>query len=329
MILTEKRPMETASDMTTPASPTSLAVVIPADQHPVAVYLARLGEGSRRTMKQALDAMAGLVSGGRADAMSLPWSLLGYQHAQALRAALAERYAPANVNKMLAALRGVLREAWKLGQMSAEDYHRIADVQTVRGSRLPVGRMLTQGEVAALVAACQGDPTATGRRDAALLAVLFGGGLRRAEVVALNVDNFNPETGELRVAGKGRKERLVYLTGGAAKAVEVWLALRGREPGPLVYPIRKGGQMIRERCLSPQSVLDILRKLADKAGVGSFSPHDLRRTFVSGLLDAGADLVAVQALAGHASPTTTARYDRRGERAKRDAAARLHFPFVA
>ncbi|MBP7937518.1 MAG: tyrosine-type recombinase/integrase [Phycisphaerae bacterium] len=320
--------METASDITTPASPTSLAVVTPADQHPVAVYLARLGEGSRRTMKQALDTMAALVSGGRADAFSLPWSQLGYQHVQALRAALAERYAPANVNKMLAALRGVLKESWKLGQMSAEAYHRVADVQTVRGSRLPVGRMLTHGEVAALVAACQGDPTATGRRDAALLAVLFSGGLRRAEVVALKVDSYKPETGELRVSGKGRKERLVYLTNGAAKAVEAWLAVRGAEAGPLFYPTLKGGQIVREHGLSPQSVLDILRKLASKAGVGDFSPHDLRRTFVSGLLDAGADLVAVQALAGHASPTTTARYDRRGERAKQDAASRLHFPFA-
>jgi site-specific recombinase XerD len=75
--------------------------------------------------------------------------------------------------------------------------------------------------------------------------------------------------------------------------------------------------------MTPQAVLLILQKRAQEAGVDSFSPHDFRRTFCSDLLDAGVDIVTVQKLAGHASPVTTSKYDRRGEEVKRRAVQSL------
>jgi site-specific recombinase XerD len=143
-------------------------------------------------MRQSLDAIAHLLTGGLADSMSVDWSRVRYQHSQAVRARLAETYAPATANKMLAALRGVLREAWRLGDMTADDFQRASDLATVRGETLPAGRALGAGELAALMGACAKDAGPAGARDAALLALLYGGGLRRSEAVALDVATSNP-----------------------------------------------------------------------------------------------------------------------------------------
>lgn len=233
------------------------------------------------------------------------------------------------MNKLLAALRGVLRECWRLGMMDAEEYRRAVDLEPARGERLPRGRCLEAGEIRALVEAC--GATASGVRNAALLGVLVATGIRRSELVALDLEDVavEAERASLRVLGKGDKERLGYLTGGALAAFEDWLLVRGSAPGPLFCPVTKGRQgraLLGER-LSPEAVAEVLERLGRRAKVRAFSPHDLRRSLASSLLDAGADLVAVQGLLGHASVTTTARYDRRGERARERAASLVHFPY--
>jgi hypothetical protein len=85
--------------------------ILPPDENPAAVYLASLSPSSRRSMQTALDLMAGLLTSGRCDALSLHWGALRFQHCAAVRSALAERYAPASANRRLAALRGVLKAA--------------------------------------------------------------------------------------------------------------------------------------------------------------------------------------------------------------------------
>ena len=109
--------------------------------------------------------------------------------------------------------------------------------------------------------------------------------------------------------------------------MEEWLDIRGSAPGPLLCPVRKGGR-VELRHMTADAVLKILRRRGEQAGVESFSPHDFRRTFCSDLLDAGVDMVTVQKLAGHASPVTTSKYDRRGEETKRKAVERLGIPYT-
>jgi len=135
-----------------PTVSSSLILIRPLslDRNPAAVYIASLALGSRRTMRQALRVMAEFLTGGRATVSTLDWSAVRYQHTAALRSALAAKYSPASVNKMLAALRRVLKEAWRLGQMDAESYHRAADVQTIKATTLPRGRALSSGELQAL-----------------------------------------------------------------------------------------------------------------------------------------------------------------------------------
>ncbi len=306
-----------------------LADQLPRDRHPVPVYLASLSRGSRRTMRASLETIAAFVSGGQADALSLAWHKLGYQHTALIRTTIAENYAPATANKMLSALRGVLKECFRLGYLSADDYARAKDLPAIRGSAPPKGRALSQAELQALFDICDKDSdTARGARDVALLAVLYGCGLRRSEVVALDVSDYDREGSQLVVrTGKGNKGRISYAGGGANKAIERWLSFRGEAEGPLFCPIIKGGRITIRR-MTDQAVLYILQRRAKETGAKTFSPHDIRRTFIGDLLDAGADIATVQHLAGHANVQTTARYDRRGEVAKKKAVSLLHVPYA-
>lgn len=120
----------------------------------------------------------------------------------------------------------------------------------------------------------------------------------------------------------------MYLTGGANLAINTWLRARGLSPGPLFCQVFRLGRVTPVR-LSKSGIYAALRRRAPEAGVRRFSPHDLRRTFVSDLLDAGADLPTVQRQAGRASPATTERYDRRGDHAKRRAASLVRLPYNA
>ena len=126
---------------------------------------------------------------------------------------------------MLSALKDVLKECLRLGYMTAEDHARARDLAPVKGSSLPPGHSLSHGEIRRLFEACsEDDKKRRGARDAALVAVLYGCGLRRGEAAALDLANYDPETGELRVrGGKGRKDRTTYASGGATAAVEAWL----------------------------------------------------------------------------------------------------------
>ncbi len=308
-------------------------VTTPLDQNPAAVYLASLGsDKSRITMREGLDFIAKLL--GSLDCFTCNWSDLRFQHTAAIRSRLQEitssktgkPYSPAMVNKMLCALHGTLKSAWQLQQMSAEDYYRARDIEGVRNETLPAGRELQPGEIAALMGACEEDRTPGGVRDAAMISLLYVGGLRREEIVNLNVESYDPGSGKLVVKGKRRKERICWLVNGAAWAMADWLEMRGNEPGPLFWPINKSGKLTNRRLVT-QTVYDMLQKRRAQAGVKDFSPHDLRRTFVSDLLDAGADISTVARMAGHASVTTTARYDRRPEAAKQKAAGLLHVPY--
>ena len=325
---------------------------------PYLVYLGRLTGESRRAMAGCLDRLARLAvqaatgPDGPAGAdgphgpdganrpqpplpavtgLGFPWADLRYAHTARIFALIGEQgWSPAYANKHLSALRQVLKEAWRLGLLSAEDLARASDLPAVAGSRLAAGRMLTPGETAAILDACTAGGTVKGLRDAAVLAVAYSSGCRRAELIALTCDSWTAADRSLTVLGKGNKQRRVYLAPWAATYLQNWLRARGRKPsGPLFVKLYRSGR-ITDHALSGQSIADILDARSTQAGTPSASPHDLRRTFISTLLaDPHTDLVTVQTLAGHASPTTTARYDHRPETTRRDAVSRLPNPHKA
>jgi site-specific recombinase XerD len=291
-----------------------------AETNPALVYLAGLSATGRRSMKQRLERVAEITG-------SFDWASMRYEHVIAIRTRLQESgLSPASMNATLCAIRGVAREAWNLGLMTTDTYMRIAGVKGLRSSRLPCGRMLSAGEIAALFEACRRDESASGRRDAAILALLLGAGLRRSECAELTLADFNADEGSLRVRGKGDKERMVYLNNGALDAVLDWLSVRGNDEGFLITRVSQTG-VVHADGLTSQAIYNALSKRAKQAKVSRFSPHDLRRTTASNLIDLTGDLSAVQSLLGHASVNTTVRYDMRGEAAKKKAAGAWHLPY--
>ena len=244
---------------------------------------------------------------------------------------------PASVNGMLHALRGIAREAFKLGLMDGDDYQRIRLVPLIRYRRLEAGRSVRPGEISHLVQVLLEDGSPAAVRDTAMLAVLYAGGLRRAELAGLTVANLHEDENgpHLRVVGKGNRERKVFIEPGARAALADWLALRGDRPGALFSRVSKAGRLalpadpdLPVPHVSSQAVYDVVRKRARAAGLDvAVSPHDFRRTLLTHLLQRGRDVFTVQAIAGHADPSTTQRYDRRGDEHVREAAHEVHFPY--
>lgn len=174
------------------------------------------------------------------------------------------------------------------------------------GSRLP--RVLRQDELDALLdeppAAIDDDPPHRRLRDDAVLELLYGSGLRVAEVCGLRRDDVDLAGGTVRVLGKRSKWRQVPLTPGAVEALGEWLRHGRRQleqpgsPDDLVF------LNLRGRALSPRDC----RRIVDRRAVDPTHPHALRHTFATHLLDGGADLRAVQELLGHSDLSTTQRY---------------------
>lgn len=304
---------------------TSTALVLPRVEDlrkvktaPAAAYLLRLAASSRRTQQGALETIVHMLGG--ADVMTFPWEALAYEHVLAIRAKLAERYAVATANRMLAAVRGVMTECWRIGLVDSDTYRRAVDIPSVKGSRVSKGREIEPEEISALFAVCIADETALGARDAAIIALLRYGGLRREEVVSVMLKNYRTSDGRLTVVGKGNKERMTRIGKNGRVHIDRWLKVRPVSPeddeGTLITHAT-----LPRRCVK-QVVYAVLRRRAEEANLvaESMSPHDFRRTFISNLLDKKVDVSTVQRMVGHASPTTTQRYDRRPDEKIIDAA---------
>lgn len=289
--------------------------------HPLDAYLSRLSPGSERTIRQSLNQIAKIASSGNQDALQFPWQNLRYSHTTYIRSELIKRYAPSTVNKMLPALRSILKECFNLGLISSDDYLRAIAVKNVRGSQAIRGREISDPEIQALLATCAGDRFID-VRDKAILTILLGTGLRRFELVALDLEDVDLETGEIRIrAGKGRKDREVFLCDSAVEIVQQWLQIRGDQPGPLI--IRSKNWKGRNPRLNEQLVYDRVVARASSAKIPHASPHDFRRSLVSKMFDLGIDGATIQGILGHSKFDTTVKYDRRGKSAKKKAAEKL------
>lgn len=289
--------------------------------HPVALYLASLSPGSRPTQILALRHVARFWG---CSPWDLPWHGLTRANLLVIRSWVRDTWAPATANRILTAARMVVRACVDLGRLTVAEAEGIVRIPSVKGSRCPSGRALERPELEQLASA-EGRTPASSARDRLLFALLYGAGLRRAELAALDLAHVSALRTAVCVRGKGNVERLVPLPAGTRKALERWLAFRGFAAGPLVTHVDAGGR-VQLRRYSVAGVYAAFRRIVETAGVARCSPHDMRRTYAGDLLDAGVDLRTVQSLLGHVDIATTVRYDRRGERTRAQAAELLDVP---
>jgi integrase/recombinase XerD len=232
---------------------------------------------------------------------------------------------PASIARALVAVRALHRFCVDEGAATVDPTGEVGSPRVPQG--LP--KALSEEEVERLLAAVVGE-NAVARRDRAILELLYGGGLRISELVGLSLPDLDLEAGVLRALGKGSKERVVPVGRLAREALQAWLAASGRGAmtparwarrgdAEAVFLNQRGGR------LSRQGAWAIVRRYGDKVGLGDrLTPHVLRHSCATHMLDHGADIRVVQELLGHASIATTQVYTRVSADRLREVYERAH-----
>jgi integrase/recombinase XerD len=306
---------------------TTVAAVCPAE-----LYLSRRATAaSRATARSALNAAARAL--GESHYGAVDWAL-DYPRAALIRSAI-NVLDPGWSKVIWSTVRQVAAEARRLRLCDADTLAAIFELPGPGGSGGHRGRTPSDDDVAALLEQAAADPTLRGRRDAAVIAVLAGCGLRRAEAAALRVDHLDTTARTLLVrSAKGRRQRLLPVPDWSWLLLEDWLSSSGPTATLLVGVDRWGAAA---DALSGHALNDIVSRLAHSAGIEPLTCHGLRRYAITGLLRVGVgDVGLAQRMAGHAQISTTIKsYDARGfddlEQAvrRRPTPARTSTPVVA
>ncbi len=292
--------------------------------NPAQAYVLTLGAGqSRNKVVRVLNAIANEF--GHDSLNECPWEKMNYDAVLAFRVRQMEKgLSPSTVNLQICTLRMVAKQAWLKGMMSIQTYSAIREVKSVRGSRLSKGRALSTRETGKLIASSELKGNAIGVRDAAIIALAVACGMRRTEIASLRISNINCQNKIITILGKGNKERRVAPSDDAWERLADWLAIRGTEGCDNVFvAVKKGDNIQPFWPISASAIYQLLKSRAGDSQVSAFTPHDLRRTFATRLLESGADINTVRQAMGHASIITTQRYDKRDEHRVEEATRRV------
>jgi len=297
-------------------------------RNPLTLYLTRLAPSSQLTMRYVLQDAADRLGFEDINLEEIDWHLLQPEQVIALVAALREDgYAPNTSSLYVNAVRGVMNEAWRMSLISQEHLLKIRTVKAAPGTRLSQGRNLRRTLIREMMDVCAADPRPQGLRDAAVIGILYGSGMRKSESVNLDLAQINFGERSLRVIGKGNKELIKYAPGWAFAKLQAWLEFRREqlkegEPDDafLFNRIRRGSHITRER-ITKQAIYYIARQRGQQVGV-TIMPHDFRRSFITRVIEEH-DLSIAQKLAHHTNIQTTASYDMRDDNERRRAVDRF------
>lgn len=297
-------------------------------RNPLTLYLSRLAPSSQLTMRYVLQDAADRLGFEEINLEDIDWHLLQPEHVMALVAVLREDgYAPNTSSLYVNAVRGVMNEAWRISLISQEHLLKMRSVKASAGTRLSQGRNLRRTLIRELMDVCAADPRPQGLRDAAVIGILYGSGMRKSESVNLDLAQVNFQERSLRVIGKGNKELVKYAPAWAFAKLQAWLEFRrehlkeGEQDDNFLFNrIRRGSHITRER-ITKHAIYYIARQRGEQVGV-KIMPHDFRCSFITRVIEEH-DLSIAQKLAHHTNIQTTASYDVRDDNERRRAIDRF------
>jgi integrase/recombinase XerD len=292
---------------------------------PLALYLGRLAPNSRRSIRSQLYKVANIMEWplDKRDAM---FHQVDYQMACQIKVELIQHGSSAkSVNRAMSAIRNVVKVGVLMGLVAENQLIQLSAIKLEKTSQHQ-GNPLNATQVSELFAYLAKDTSIIGIRNIAIFAVLLGAGLRRSELVALNLSDLTLSESHLVVQkGKGNKRRTAFLPKWCVEHIHAWLLLRDYDTGYVFNPVNKSNRVNVNRGITTEIVYLLVRNMAKHVGLATVSPHDLRRTYITRLLEQNIDLNTVRLMAGHENISTTVVYDKRDNKVMQKAAATLSY----
>ncbi|MBF6615485.1 MAG: tyrosine-type recombinase/integrase [Candidimonas sp.] len=282
-------------------------------------FMAGFAPNSRITMRYALRRVAddlGMIGCDGAPIEHVQWNTIRAAAVSELLYVWRDQLEVGTIRLYMHALRGVARACFIRGMMPADEFALLSQVKLPRGrNRVGRGRAVEQQYKTALLRDCMNDERVQGVRDAALIALLFGSGIRRAEAASLLDENLDIDEGELRVRVKGGDYVVRYLAAWTIPYLKAWRDVRRANElhrGPYLSRIWKGGK-VSNTAMQGRSLFYLLEERSKRAGLPFLvRPHDARRTVGTEMLSTHGELIAQKVL-GHADLSTTRIYDKRSD----------------
>jgi len=251
------------------------------------------------------------------------WTGFSYEDVNEVVATLIEKKrSPKTVNGYLSAMKGVAKSLRDAEIISDDELKKVIRIKSKKGSHKSKGRSLTVDELNKLIDLCLYKDNPKAQRDAVMMTLLYGAGLRRSEIINLQISDYEESTGRIRIIGKGNKARKVMLNERARDMLRNWLELKNYNKGALFVRINKGGNITKEP-ISGQAVYNMVVERYKEAGLNRLSPHDLRHSFATNLLLNGTGIKIIQELMGHEDIQTTSIYTHVSEDQKDNASRNL------
>lgn len=312
-------------------------------EHPV--YLAIHGGNlSPKSKKALIDCLIGFIAQDQGrerseikkdEIYSYEWEGLSANKVESVLSDM--QIKPATYSKYLWAIRKIAKVMLRDTDLVAKnfnykDYMRLDQITKLQDARSPrkdpVRRRLTIGEIEDLARVCAEDESPAGARDIAMIDLMYTQGPRVSELSKMQLKNYDPETGIIKILNaKGGKDRKIRAANTTKEAIDLWIAIRGNEPGPLFTRVNKGGE-IEIAKLTQQAISSLIFSRCKQANVDRFSPHDLRATYATTAIGRKVPIPRVQKILGHSSSSTTMRYDLTTEQEALETAEVIHAPNI-